>query len=164
MDSEQRLTSLEQALTRMLEKEADTQQKLDTLISRLPTTSEPTFPILPKFRDVPPKPQDPSKPRKVRPASPLDFDGDRSKGLAFLNSCQVYIRLCPEEFRDEQTQIVWAMSYMKTGRAEKLAAQVFRWEQELENQGKAKFVDWEDFRNEFRREFCPSHTDSTAIN
>ena len=48
-------------------------------------------------------------------AIPLEFDRDRTKGMAFLNSCQVYISLCPNSFMDEQAKIVWAMSYMKAG-------------------------------------------------
>ena len=102
--------------------------------------------------------------RRARPANPLDFNGERSEGLAFLNSCQTYIRLCPEEFPDEQTKIMWAMSYMKTGRAQKWTARVFRWESLSENDGHTRFLDWEDFRDEFRKEFTPAHADALAIN
>ena len=101
----------------------------------------------------------PQKTRTARPATPPDFDGDRSKGLAFLNSCQTYIRLCPAEFPDEQTQIIWAMSYMKSGRAQKWTARIFRWEQQPENAENAKFFGWSDFR----REFTPAHADALAI-
>jgi hypothetical protein len=142
----------------MVTKEAITQQKLNLLISRTP--SEPiitTPPILPEVLS-------PTIKHKVRPATPPDFDGDRTKGLAFLNSCQTYIRLCSEDFQSEQIQIVWAMSYMKTGRAEKWAARVFRWEQDPANQGKTRFSSWANFSVEFKAEFCPSHTDSAAIN
>ena len=38
------------------------------------------------------------KVRKVKPSPPPEFDRDRTKGLALLNSCQTYIRLCPEDF------------------------------------------------------------------
>ena len=58
-------------------------------------------------------------------ALPSEFDGDCNKGMAFLNSCQVYIRLCPNSFMDEQAKIVWAMSYMKAGRPAKWSAHVF---------------------------------------
>jgi len=160
MDNEQRITSLEQTLTEMLAKEADTQNKLDILISRLPMSTDPISPT----PDIPLQPRDLVKKRKVRPASPPDFDGDCTKGLAFLNSCQTYVQLCPEEFENEQTVIVWAMSYMKTGRAEKWAARVFRWEQEPTNRGNNRFVDWAAFRVEFKKEFCPAHSDSAAIN
>jgi hypothetical protein len=165
MDGEDRITSLEQALTRLLEKEADTQQKLELLISRLDVTSDQVDPTPPIDRVVlPPTKTDSVKVRSAKPASPPDFDGDHSKGSAFLNSCQTYIRLRPEEFYDEQMKIVWAMSYMKTGRAEKWTARIFRWEQQPENSAADYFLDWENFRDEFTKEFCPAHIDSAAIN
>ena len=98
------------------------------------------------------------------PSVPTEFDGDRSKGMAFLNSCQTYIQLCPKEFRHEQTKIIWAMSYMKSGHTQKWTARIFHWEQELENSEANKFFDWEDFRNEFKKEFTPAHSDVLAIN
>ena len=53
---------------------------------------------------------------------------------------------------------------MKFGRAQKWTACIFRWEQQPENSGANKFFDWEDFRNEFRKEFTPAHSDALAIN
>ena len=82
--------------------------------------------------------------------------------MAFLNSCQTYIRLCPDSFPDDQMKIVWALSYMKTGRAAKWTARILRWEEA--SPGSYRFVDWDDFRQEFKSEFCPAHTDITAIN
>ena len=79
---------------------------------------------------------------------PPDFDSDRSKGMAFLNSCQMYTCLCPKEFDDEQTKILWAMSYMKYGRAQRWTAQIFHWKQLPENLGYPSFLDWDDFRLE----------------
>ena len=58
------------------------------------------------------------------PALPNEFDGDRSKGQAFLCSCQTYILLCLESFSNNQIKIVWALSYMKSGRAAKWAARI----------------------------------------
>ena len=54
------------------------------------------------------------------------------------------------------------MSYMKSGRAAKWAARIFKWEEE--NGGYSKFFDWEEFRTEFRKDFCPAHSDAAAIN
>lgn len=122
---------------------------------RMPTSVKPT---------LPPTPSIPSRQRTARPAVPPDFNGDRSKGQAFVNACNTYIRLCPTEFPDDQAKIVWAMSYMKTGRAERWTARIFRWEQEPDNVGAAKFVDWEDFRQEFVKEFTPAHADIAALN
>jgi len=56
------------------------------------------------------------------------------------------------------------MSYMKSGRAQKWTARIFRWEQQPENAENAKFFGWSDFRDEFRREFTPAHADALAIN
>jgi len=67
-------------------------------------------------------------------------------------SCRTYIRLCPEAFEDDSTKIVWAMSYMKSGRAN-------RWVTcEFEQEAKAsrlRFLDWDDFEDEFRKDFMP---------
>jgi len=62
-----------------------------------------------------PTPTASQKKTSLRPSVPPDFDGDCSKGKAFLTSCRTYIHLCPEAFDDEPTKIVWAMSYMKSG-------------------------------------------------
>ena len=48
--------------------------------------------------------------------------------------------------------------------AAKWSAGVFRWEEQPENVGYHKFVDWEDFQDKFKREFCPVYADSAAIN
>ena len=53
---------------------------------------------------------------------------------------------------------------MKAGQAAKWSTRVFRWEEQLENVGYHKFVDWEDFQDKFKREFCPVYADSAAIN
>ena len=51
----------------------------------------------------------------LKPSFPSDFSGDYATGKAFLTSCQTYIHLCPKAFKDDLTRIIWAMSYMKTG-------------------------------------------------
>jgi hypothetical protein len=61
-----------------------------------------------------------------------------------------------------QTKIVWALSYMKARRAAKWAAQAFKWEEE--NKGYTKFLDWDNFKTEFCKEFCPANSDIAAIN
>ena len=150
------LATLEQALAELQAKDANTQHKLDILISHIPQSENPI-----SFTQLTPVT---SKAHSLKPALPLEFDGDRTKGMAFLNSCQVYIHLCPNSFTDKQAKIVWSMSYMKAVRAAKWSACVFQWEEQLENVGYHKFVDWEDFRDKFKREFCPVYADSAAIN
>ena len=53
---------------------------------------------------------------------------------------------------------------MKTARAAKWAAQVFRWEEREKNKDRNRFLDWDDFWSKFWKEFCPSYTDTAAIN
>jgi hypothetical protein len=156
-----RVTTLEQAVSDLQNRDVTTQQKLDILISHI-TSQKTTEPPKTPEPHIAPTPRSVPKTRGPPPALPSEFNGDRSNGMAFLRSCQTYIRLCPESFSDDQTKIVWALSYMKTGRAEKWAARVFRWEEE--NSESYRFVDWEDFRQEFKQEFCPAHTDIVAIN
>jgi len=157
---DERITSLEHALSELQTRDEHTQQKLDTLLNHItslkPTPSKTQEPdIAPNSRSVP-------SVRGPPPALPSEFDGDRLHGMAFLRSCQTYIRLCPDNFSDQQTMIVWVLSYMKSGRAAKWAARVFRWEEE--NSELYRFRDWEHFRREFKEEFCPAHTDIAAIN
>jgi hypothetical protein len=157
----ERIASLEQALSELQARDVATQQKLDLLISHI------TSPKLPDSSSNI-ETQTPSKPyrtppgRGPPPALPSEFDGDRSKGLAFLYSCQTYIRLCSDSFSDDQTKITWALSYMKSGRAALWSARVFRWEED--NPDSRKFLDWEDFRLQFKGEFCPAYSDQAAIN
>src|SRR5271168_1007320 len=70
--------------------------------------------------------------------------------------------LCSDSFPDDQTKIMWALSYMKTGRVALWAARIFCWEED--NPGSIKFASWDKFREEFRTEFCPVHVDQAAIN
>jgi Retrotransposon gag protein len=150
------MSSLEQAITDMRAAQEETNNRFLQLIANM--SQQVLQPETPASEISPPKL------RSVRPASPPEFDGERTKGMAFLNSCQTYLRLCPKEFADEQTKIVWAMSYMKSGRAQKWTARIFRWEQQPENVGENKFLDWEDFCTEFKQEFTPAHADTLAIN
>jgi hypothetical protein len=163
-----RITTLEQSLARMEAQGVETQHQIQQLLATValltqnitqPSTSSGATP-----KDVRPPLADAPRAHTVRPAVPPEFDGDRSKGLAFLSSCQTYLRLCPREFQDEQTKIVWAMSYMKAGRAQKWTTRAFRWEQQPANFGSSRFLDWEDFCDEFKKEFTPAHADALAIN
>ena len=70
--------------------------------------------------------------------------------------------LCPDSFLSEQTKITWALSYMKSSRAGKWASRIFKWEED--NRGYPKFLDWDKFQAEFRKDFCPANSDMAAIN
>lgn len=97
----------------------------------------------------------------LKPSPPSVFGGDRSEGKAFLTSCRTYIRLCPESFDDEEQKIIWAMSYMKDGRAARWAAREF--EQEVAD-GELRFIDWADFEEKFSEEFTPLNREVDAVN
>ncbi|GLB44698.1 putative retrotransposable element tf2 155 kda protein type 1-like [Lyophyllum shimeji] len=75
---------------------------------------------------------------RLRPAPPDSFDGEREKGRAFINSCDLYMSLTPDAFPDEQTRINWVLSYMKGGRA-----------------ALPRFGTYAEFRTQFIAEFCP---------
>ena len=100
----------------------------------------------------------------LKPSPPPNFDGDRHKGRGFINACQAYFRLRPDNFPDEQTKIQWAMTYMNQGRAQKWANRVYHWEAIPANVRNPHFVNWDDFRSHFRTEFFPLHSDAVATN
>ena len=100
----------------------------------------------------------------LKPSPPPNFNGDRHSGRGFINACQAYFRLRPDDFLDEQTKIQWAMTFMNQGRAQKWANRIYRWESIPANSGALYFVDWDDFRSRFRTEFFPLHSDAAATN
>lgn len=167
--SDDRMSALELALSDSQARYIETQEQIKQLATGLQQIQQlllqqqppPSPKSLPRTAVPNPNSRTPTG-RPPPPALPSEFDGDRSKGTAFLRSCQTYIFLCSESFSDDQTKIIWALSYMKSGRAAKWAARIFKWEEE--NEGYAKFLDWDNFKSEFRKEFCPANSDAAAIN
>jgi hypothetical protein len=102
----------------------------------------------------------PPKSSQLRPAIPNDFDGDRSKGRAFLTSCELYWRLAPTLFSDDVQLVNWTMSFMKTGRASKWAQRMLK--QQFEG-GESAFTVWDEFRTAFIAEFCPKNEAQMAV-
>jgi len=97
----------------------------------------------------------------LKPSAPSEFNGDWSVGKAFLTSCQTYIHLCPEYFEDDLTKVIWAMSYMKAGRAGHWVTH------EFEREAKSRhlcFINWVDFEEEFRKDFMPLDSEASAVN
>ena len=136
---ELRLAALEQALADSQAREEETKRQLDTLIIRFKHLEE----MISESKNVPTPTLSIPLGRPPPPALPTEFDGERSRGQAFLNSVQTYMWICPDSFHSDQIKITWTLSYMKSGRAAKWAAQIFRWEEE--NGGYCKFLDWEEF-------------------
>jgi hypothetical protein len=96
---------------------------------------------------------------RIKPANPDNFDGDRSKGRAFLTSCELYLSLTGADYPDEQACIHWALSFFKSGRAATFAKHIVR--QEMRT-GVMAFADWMDFTSEFMSTFCPKNEATSA--
>jgi len=97
---------------------------------------------------------------RLKPSLPNDFDGDRTTGRAFLRSCELYIRLVPDQFPTEEIAVHWALSFMKSGRASTFAEQALV-EEAVE--GTPKFRTWLAFRTTFEEEFCPKNEAQLAL-
>jgi hypothetical protein len=83
---------------------------------------------------------------RIKLVSPDNFDGDRSKGRAFLTSCELYLPLAGPDYPDEQSRIHWALSFFKSGRAATFSERIVR--QEMRT-GVMVFADWTDFTSEW---------------
>jgi hypothetical protein len=68
------------------------------------------------------------QPSRIGLWTPNDFDGDQSKGQAFLTLCEIYTSLTASDFPDDQTQIHWALTYCKSGHAANFAERIVRQE------------------------------------
>jgi Retrotransposon gag protein/Zinc knuckle len=97
--------------------------------------------------------------RLIKPASPNDFSGERTKGRAFLNSCELYLHLAPHQFEDEHAKIMWAMSFMKSGRAARFVDRQMRGYHSV---GSLPYESWTDFVVEFVSDFCPKNEIQTS--
>jgi hypothetical protein len=163
-DTRLRLADIE---TKLANQQAQNAQMLDMLNSTLrllagmtqnQNSPIPTSqPLLPVASATKPK-------NDLKPSPPPNFDGDCYKGKGFINACQAYFRLCPDNFPDEQTKIQWAMTYMNQGRAQKWANQIYHWELIPANARSSYFVNWDDFQSRFRTEFFLLHSDAAATN
>ena len=116
------LLALEQACADSLAKQDNTQKQLDRLLNGFQQLEklilvETTPPISPEIQpsDIIPIQATSTRQQPPPPALPNEYDGDCSKGQAFLISCQMYICLCPDSCLEEQVKITWALSYMKSG-------------------------------------------------
>jgi hypothetical protein len=98
---------------------------------------------------------------RIKPGTPIPFDGDRSKGRAFMNSCALYIRLCDSEFANDQERMLWVLSYMKTDRAAVFADRVIR--AMSTNPSTCPYTNFDDFSAAFRAQFFPEDEATNAI-
>jgi hypothetical protein len=91
--------------------------------------------------------------------TPNNFTGDRTKGRAFLNSCNLYIGLAPTQFVDDQAKIMWAFSFMKSDWAARFVDRQMCAYQAI---GGLPYLSWSEFVSEFIGEFCPKNKVQTA--
>ena len=158
-----RFTALEHDLAKQKASLFDIASAVDdikTAIATLALASKPQ-PDARKVATVLPLPQSPAPIRSlVKPGTPQDFDGDRAKGRAFLNSCRLYISLSASEFADDQGKIHWVLSYMKSGRASAFADRVLRHEDKTQ---RCRFPTWATFQSAFTAAFCSENEATHAL-
>jgi len=116
-DTRIRLAKIE---TRLADQQAQNAQMLEALNNTLQLLAQQNFPAAPAPAPLPVASVTKTK-NDLKPSPPPNFDGDRQKGRGFINACQAYFRLHPNNFPDEQTKIRWAMTFMNQGRAQKWA-------------------------------------------
>jgi hypothetical protein len=116
----------------------------------VPTSLAPTPPTTPQVNHAG---------HRLKPASPSEFNSDCAKGCAFLNSCDLYIRLAPTQFADDSAKIYWVLSYMKGDRTARFTDRTMRIAQSM---GSLPYHSWAEFHNKFIHEFCPKNELQTA--
>jgi len=144
-----KIEDLEEEVARLQEDKAQTASLLSKILTRISHLEEDTTPTT-----------SPAPARVARPASPAEFDGDRTKGRQFWNACILYMSMCPSEFPDVLTKISWILSYMKTDRAATFASQLIP---EIAD-GQMPYSDFEAFQKDFQERFFPQHEQSWALN
>jgi hypothetical protein len=78
----------------------------------------------------------------AKPDKPFKYNGDCANGRTFLQSCTLYLGLCVSDFPDEKSQILWALSFMKSGGAAIFSTHAFT--HEAKN-GVPLYPSWKDF-------------------
>ena len=156
-----RVTALEASIDEMRSRHDATHELLQSLVERLGPAQAQKAPSPVRRPTTTTTSSAGRRNVSLKPALPPDFSGDRKMGKAFLTSCRTYMRLCPEAFEDDDTKIIWAMSYMRSGRANRWATREFELEAKDEH---LRFIDWSDFEGEFRRDFLPLDAEAAAVN
>ena len=113
MDAEEHFRRLEQELAANREANAEFSDALQAIMQKLNSEPEHREKVFLDPKDDPtPSARAPNVPNptfsmtsRVRPASPSDFNGDRDRGRAFLNSCSIYFAICGDQFPNDQARI-----------------------------------------------------------
>ena len=129
METGERLEALESDMGQVTTQLMALNEAIQMLINNQNSASGPTAPTTPPTTNTTLETERTAEGgAKIKPAPPSDFDGDRGKGRAFLNSCELYLRLSPNRFPDELSKIYWALTYMKTDHAYMFANRTLRYE------------------------------------
>ena len=97
---------------------------------------------------------------KVKPAMPVDFDGDWEKGCAFFNTCCIYFTVIRDLFPNDKSWIHWVLSFFKLDWAACFANKVLR------SKSKCKghyFQNSETFEKTFLDQFCQKNEQLMAL-
>jgi hypothetical protein len=96
----------------------------------------------------------------LKPVAPSEFDGCHHKGCAFLNSCELYMNLAPQQFTNKTSKVHWALPYMKAGRASLYVDQVLQYKAK---NGVLWYLLWFAFQEDFVKTFCPKSEAQRAL-
>jgi hypothetical protein len=166
---ESELATLQQMVDTQTTTLSTIQQQLSLLVNLTvhnlpqPTTTTPSQTV-----DLPPEQPLPlrlaAQPTRggtsLKPAAPSEFDGSRHKGRAFLNSCELYMNLAPQQFTNETSKVHWALSFMKAGRASLYTDRVLWYEAK---NGVPRYLSWFAFWEDFVKTFCPKSEAQRAL-
>ena len=109
-----------------------------------------------KLAHAPPRPS--QRDPKVKAALPEAYNGDRSKGEAFLQTARLYLELTEMNSLSFDTQILWILSYMKSDRALTWAKD----EIACIRNSRPTYANWQEFEQAFRLKFFPHNELETA--
>jgi Zinc knuckle/Retrotransposon gag protein len=157
MDASERIDALEGDVAGIRTQIDTLQSTIENFILSMRTPNPP--PSVTPVIDLPP-PVRPTDGGQIKPSPPADFNGARTQGRAFLNSCELYINLSPNQFANDDAKIYWAFTYMKSERAYIYVDRILRQTKET---GSLPFASWGDFRVEFIRHFCPLNERQRAV-
>jgi len=96
----------------------------------------------------------------VKLSPPQEFSGDCMKGQVFLNSCELYLQLAPQQFALEHKKVSWAYSFMKS-ECVALFINYMLCSETLNN--KVQYATWMEFQKVFQKEFCQKNETQLAL-
>ena len=101
--------------------------------------------------------------RKIR--APSDFNGDRAEASTFFTTCQAYLRLNKDSYPDDESKIIFVLSYMVGGAAGAYKEAVYTHAFAIDPATSQEngFGTWADFVKRFNEAFTPLNPVDNAI-